>query len=215
MSVRSRRPRRQYTREILQAEADRFRPEADRQHEMLKALGMRPLPSLGFSVYTDAALHDAAIKAPPGFSAGYIAVGARSRSGRATVYVELAASDYAPNPYDLMYWQLRRHIYTSLALKAETRGTYPYPRSGIVDYGSGLAFVTQRDPNYETRMMEAERAAELARANDIGPWQTDSTRPKLGDLLHLPSRGPRSLSNTTRSLLVRETRKSPDKERTR
>ncbi len=104
--------RRRYTREILQAEADRFRPEADRQHELLKAQGTKSLLSLGFIVYTDAALHDAAIKAPPGFSAGYIAVGARSRSGRATVYVELAASDYAPNPYDLMYWQLRNHIYT-------------------------------------------------------------------------------------------------------
>ena len=127
-----------YTLEILQAEANRYCTK-------LRTRGFgRLVPKWGFSVYVDPALHDRVIQAPGGFSAAYLAVGATSKSGHATIFVKLDSQpDDEDSRFVLREQILLRTCYPRALLLSTRKRKSPPPR--IVDYRSGLAFVTRRN----------------------------------------------------------------------
>jgi len=207
--------RRHYTCAILQAEADRLRKE-------LIARGFAYVPRQDFIVFVDAAAHDATIRAPIGFSQQYWGVAAKSRTGRATIYLALREDEAAPNPLDTMHELLLCHVTAPRALSADPRRIKTH-RPGIVDFGEGRAFVIGRNRGMEALRLKValERGLRLA-ADD--PWRTDPSALKLGALMrpyprvtrHGTRQRPlkvgdqRRLSHAPRSLHVPETPRSPD-----
>lgn len=208
---------RQYTREILQAEADRY-------CEGLRHRGFF-VPASGIRIYTVGALHDLAIGAPPGFSARYSAVGGRTKDGHMTVYVKLAVSEFAPSP-TLM---LREQLYFQVTDPSALSGAARVPGSNVAAYDGGVAFVLERNYSYEAaiKVLRLARGAELERARLEDPWQTDPTPLTRWEQLyewelypqdHIPDEllerhSQRRRSNATRSRLVGEdTIELPDKE---
>jgi hypothetical protein len=158
--------KREHTREILQAKADRYCEE-------FRARGFIHVPDSGVRVFTVGALHDAAIGAPPGFSRRYASVGARAKDGQLTVYVKLMVSEFTYSPSYMLLDEILNHVVGHKALKyAETHGMRNLP--GIADYGCGLAFVSEGDPVDEAMWMRVPRAAELPGVND-DTWETDPT----------------------------------------
>ena len=142
---------------ILQAEADRY-------CDALRARGFgRHVPKWDFRVYVDPAFHDHAIQTLEGFSAAYLAVKSTSKSGHATIFVNLGALHDDEDPMELMRDRIFRSFGAAL--------------------GPGLAFVTRPS---EWRAALAKSAAERAeRERTVDPWETDPVPLKLGNLMRL------------------------------
>jgi hypothetical protein len=215
-------PARRHTRQTLQAEADRW-------VEILKAKGFK-LPRSPITVYTSGIQFEAVLEGPPhagglldGPFSGYAA---RSKDGLPIVLVRLPRSHRRSNddPLVTLIHELLHHVSPELdhedvyALSKEFRADdkdsmFPPPPPV-----SDLALDDMKEPQRE--LSDAERRDMEAQGLE---WLDTLWLDANGFPSNLPPRsaftgrfmkalrirGPQSLSNTTRSLLVRGSRMNP------